>query len=398
MKKLLILALFLSGYQVLAQDSIRVMYYNLLNFPSAGITRYEYHRTILSYAKPDVFVVNELESANGANLVLDSSLNVYGTTHYHKANFIDGYDTDNCLYYNYDKLGLLSQIQVSTGLRDISVYRLYYKAPDLNASSDTIYLWFFGCHLKAGSSDYAQRNEEAKQVKFYLNDIADHVENVFVGGDFNFYSGYESGCQTLLNTGAVPLFDPVNAVGNWSGDWSYANWHSQSSRDNSFGTGTGGGLDDRFDLILVSEDVFNNENGVNYINGSFKPLGQDGNHFNNAVNSGINSAVPDSVANALYWSSDHLPVMLDIALDETASIPEIQTDYIQAYFDPEENTLKFFTNLEQFDLVIYDMMGREVLTSKVSDKVVVLPEGLEGVYVCSVNSQKGQMSRKIALY
>ena len=237
---LLILALMLSA-SIFSQDSLRVMYYNLLNFPSTLSNRYQDQRVFLQYAKPDVFVVNELDTEVGADLILDSSLNVNGIDYFERANFIDGYDTDNCLFYNSDKLGLVSQLQLGTVLRDISVYRLYYKAPNLSAVSDTIYFWFFSCHLKAGTADFAQRNQEAQQAKFYLNDIVDQAENVFIGGDFNFYSGFESGCQTILNTGAVPMIDPANAIGNWSGDWTFADWHTQSTRNSGVGGGSGGG-------------------------------------------------------------------------------------------------------------------------------------------------------------
>ena len=126
MKKLTVLLFLFAVNQSLGQDSLRVMYYNLLKYPSSGQDRYEEYKVFLEYAQPDVFLVNELESQTGADLILDSALNVNGTTHFERANFIDGDDTDNCLYYNSDKLGLVSQLQLGTVLRDISVYRMYY--------------------------------------------------------------------------------------------------------------------------------------------------------------------------------------------------------------------------------------------------------------------------------
>ena len=127
------------------------MYHNVLNFPGLSPDRADTLRKILQYSKPDVYIVNELESEVGADLILDNGLNVFGATNYSRATFIDGYDTDNGLFYNSDKLGLVDQLQLGTVLRDISVYQLYYKAPNLTAQSDTIYFWFFSCHLKAGS-------------------------------------------------------------------------------------------------------------------------------------------------------------------------------------------------------------------------------------------------------
>jgi hypothetical protein len=248
-----------------AQDTLNVMYHNILNFPGTSANRVDSLRIILQYAKPDVYVVNELESEAGADLILNEGLNVFGSPNFQRATFVNGYDTDNGFFYNSDKLGFVSQEQIGTALRDISEYVMYYKSPNLTALSDTIYLHFFSCHLKAGVSDYELRKNEALQLKYYLNSISDHVENVFVGGDFNFYSGYESGCQSLLNFGSVRLYDPINLIGNWSNDASFAAIHTQSSRINPLSDGSGGGLDDRFDMILVSEDVLDNANGVSYV-------------------------------------------------------------------------------------------------------------------------------------
>ncbi|MBD3637925.1 MAG: T9SS type A sorting domain-containing protein [Crocinitomicaceae bacterium] len=398
MKKLLSIFLITFSVTSVAQDSLKVMFHNLLNFPSAGVTRTVHYRKILQYAQPDVYLVNELESEYGADLILDSSLNIFGTTQYQRSLFINGPDTDNCLFYNTDKLGLLSQYQLTTVLRDISVYRLYYKAPNLSAITDTIYFWFFSCHLKAGVNDFEQRKTEALQIKYYLNDIVNQVENVFVGGDFNFYSGFESGCQALLNQGAVQLIDPANAVGNWSNDWNYSDWHTQSTRTSSFGSGSGGGMDDRFDLIFVSEDVMSNANGVTFIPGTFTPLGQDGNHYNDAINSGVNNAAPDSVIQALFWGSDHLPIMMDIALDETAGIPTQKVDYIQVYYSQDAHALNFTTSLERFDLVLYDMMGRIVFRKNNVEGNVVLPDHLQGVYIWSVISEGKQRSDRIVIH
>ena len=398
MKNLLIVLNLLLSSSAFSQDTLRVMYYNLLNFPSTLSNRYEDQRVFLQYAKPDVFAVCELDNEVGADLILDSALNVYGNSHYQRANFVNGVATDNCLFYNSDILGLVSQTQIGTVLRDISVYRLYYKAPNLSAQTDTIYFWFFTCHLKAGSGDYQQRNQEIQQAKFYLNDIADEVENVFIGGDFNFYSGFESGCQTVLNAGLVPMIDPANAIGNWSGDWSYAEWHTQSTRNSGVGGGAGGGLDDRFDLIFVSEDVMNNQNGVTYISNSYTPLGQDGNHFNTSIIDGPNAVVPDSVANALYSASDHLPVMMDVVLDETASLPIEKVNYIQAHYQQTERTIQFTTSLENFDLVLFDLMGKEILKTTVTNKSVSIPTHLYGIYIWSIRCSKGHSSSKIAIY
>jgi Endonuclease/Exonuclease/phosphatase family len=398
MKKHLGLLFILFTVNAISQDSLRIMYHNLLNFPSSNPGRTSDFRTVLQYSKPDVYVVNELESEVGADMILDSSLNVFGVSSYARADFVDGIDTDNCLFYNSDKLGMISQFQLQTVLRDVSIYRLYYKSPNLMGLTDTIYTWFISCHLKAGQADFEQRNQEAQQIKFYLNDISNQAENVFVGGDFNFYSGFESGCQTLLNTGSIPLIDPVNAIGNWSNDFAYVNWHTQSTRLGSVNGGSSGGLDDRFDLIFVSEDVLDNQNGVQFTMGSYTPLGQDGNHFNNSVNSGTNNSVPDSVLQALYWGSDHLPVMMNVVLDETASTPQEDISYLQVYYSSLDHSLNFTTSETGFDIILCDLLGRVIFTSEgVTDKVN-LPTHLEGIYIWSLSSNGQSYSNRIAIH
>lgn len=398
MKKYLLILLTAAALQSFAQDTLTVMYYNLLNFPSSNVNRTDNYRTILQYTRPDVFVVNELESALGADYILDSSLNVFGNTQYQRAVFVDGYDTDNGLFYNATKVGLVSQLQLGTVLRDISVYKMYYKAPNLTAQSDTIYFWFFSCHLKAGASDYQQRNIEAQQVKFYLNSIKDVVENVFVGGDFNFYSGFESGCLTLQNAGDVPLIDPVGVTGNWSGDFSFAEYHTQSTRTSSIGGGAGGGMDDRFDIIFTSEDVFDNQNGVSFIGGSYQALGQDGLRFNGSITSPSNTVVPDSVAQALYFGSDHLPVVMKLALDETASLKSKPNQYYQLFFNPDQHELTITSSFNSCELILYDLMGKEVFHAVVDSKNVVIPSTLKGVFVYSALAEGNQFTGKIVVY
>jgi hypothetical protein len=395
MKNLTLIVLFCLNFSLLAQDSLKVMYHNILKFPSATPDRVDSLRIILQYAKPDVYVVQELQTESGADLILNEGLNAYGASNYQRAQFIDGYDTDNCLFYNSDKLGLISQQQIGTALRDISTYVLYYKSPNLSAQTDTIYLHFFSCHLKAGSSDFNQRNQEALQIKYYLNDIAASVENIFVGGDFNFYSGFESGCQSLMNSGSIPLFDPLSMVGNWSNDITYASVHTQSTRMNPLSDGSGGGLDDRFDMILVSEDVFNNENGVSYISGSYGALGQDGNRFNGSVLTPTNSSVPDSVSNALYYASDHLPVFMSIVFDETASIVKETNTYLKVFYDNQSETIKILNSFDQQEFKLFDSSGRLVLSGK--DKGFI-PCNLEpGVYVWQVMAEGKSYSDRIVI-
>lgn len=397
MKKLiLILSLLCAGISF-GQDSLRVMYYNLLNFPSSNPNRIDTLKTIISYAQPDVFVVCELEDAAGSDLILNDILNVDGTTSWAAANFVDGGFTSNMLYYNANKLGLISQDEIGTVLRDINTYVLYYKAPNLSVQTDTIYLNFFACHLKAGSSDYQQRNTEIQQAKFYMNSISDKIENVIIGGDMNVYSGFESAVLTLKNSGDVPLYDPIDVTGNWSGDWAFADVHTQSTRTSGVWGGAGGGMDDRFDLIFVSEDVLDNSNGVKYINNSYTALGQDGNHFNDNINDGTNSAVPDAIADALYYASDHLPVLMDLVFDETASINAPTANKIEVNFQFEQQIFTITNPAADAIFKLFDSSGRTILEQRENIQTIQLPSLSSGIYLYKVRSEGVFTSGKIII-
>jgi hypothetical protein len=382
MKKLLLILLIGISTFASSQDSIRVMYHNILNFPSAGANRIDTLRTILSYAQPDVYVVCELESEIGGDMILNQALNVNGNTNYQRASFIDGGTfTNNLLFYNTDKLGFISQEEIGTVLRDINTYQLYYKAPNLTAQTDTIYLNFFACHLKAGSTDFEQRNTEIQQAKFYMNSLADKMENVFIGGDFNVYSGFESAILTMKNTGQIPLFDPIGVAANWSNDWTYADIHTQSTRTSGLQGGAGGGMDDRFDMIFVSEDVLDNDNGVSYISNTYKALGQDGNHFNGQINSGSNSAVPDSVADALYYASDHLPVIMDVVFDETASTTHSSFENPELFYNSQTQSIVLKKMAGEYRIKLYDAAGRLVKDLTSTSNEISVNDLNTGIYL-----------------
>jgi len=90
-----------------------------------------------------------------------------------------------------------------------------------------------------------------------------------------------------------------------------------------------GGLDDRFDHILASLDIISGGKNVKYISGTYKALGNDGNHCNDSINQGTNTSVPSAVLNALYGNSDHLPVILKLQIDVATGI----NDEVKVPFD-----------------------------------------------------------------
>ena len=114
MKKQFLILFLVLTCSLSAQDQVKVMYYNFLNYPSSSPERSDTLRKNVQYVKPDLFLVNELQSNTGANLILANSLNQWGTTYYQKAAFVNGPDTDNMLFYNSEKFGLISQLKRAT--------------------------------------------------------------------------------------------------------------------------------------------------------------------------------------------------------------------------------------------------------------------------------------------
>ena len=117
---LLVIATFIAVLSI-AQDNIKVMQYNLLNY--GNITSYctasnnlysdkePLLNTIVQYVQPDIFTVNELGSVTFVHQrILDSVMNKNSVKQYNKSDYINtnGSNLVNLLYYNKAKLVYVS--------------------------------------------------------------------------------------------------------------------------------------------------------------------------------------------------------------------------------------------------------------------------------------------------
>ena len=196
----------------------------------------------------------------------------------------------------------------------------------LDATNGATGSWVYSCHLKAsqGSSNEDERESGTQTI---LNNMATlpNNANIIWGGDFNFYSNSESGYALIANTsGTNAIIDPLGS-GSWSGSGNSIK-HTQSPRSTSSSNGlVGGGLDDRFDFIFSSQET-QKGNGVVLIPGTYRSLGNDGQHYNIAINSGNNFYFPGEVsrsnqlADALHDGADHIPVVVDFSLPPIGSV------------------------------------------------------------------------------
>ena len=117
------------------------------------------------------------------------------------------------------------------------------------------------------------------------------------------------------------MHDIINVTGTYN-DPLYAKIHTQSTRTTQFGGGSHGGLDDRFDFILYSDSVMYGDR-IFVIDSTYKAVGNDGLHYNSALNILPNESVSSNISNALHDASDHLPVSVKIIFSKEKIFREV---------------------------------------------------------------------------
>lgn len=352
-----------------APDTLRVATYNILNFPGAmGPERIPEFRRIVQAIECDILAVQEMQSQAGVNAFLDDVLRIAGPGDWEATPFHDGPDTDNALFYRTEAVEFVSTRQISTQLRDISEYVL--RLPN----DTTAILQLYSAHLKAsqGEQNEQRRLAEATILRDYLNELPEG-SNFLALGDFNLYRSSEPAYEMLIGEpdNAGHSFDPIDTPGDWHEDSTFAPIHTQSTRYGNVGDGgASGGLDDRFDFILGSAAMFDTI-GFQYLEGSYTSFGNDGDHFNRSINDGHNSAVPDSIADALYYASDHLPLFLDLLFHPAGSasrLPSVVIPDFQLYpnfpnpFNAQTLIRYEVASPGHVHLQVFDILGRRVAT------------------------------------
>tara|TARA_R110002020_G_scaffold183844_2_gene380320 strand:+ start:6456 stop:7700 length:1245 start_codon:yes stop_codon:yes gene_type:complete len=318
LKNILTFVFLIVSLGVNAQGTIKTMFYNLLEFPSAQPNnREQILMEILDEYEPDLFMICELESEFGADLILDTSLNDEGIN-FLRAPFEPSQSGDpdhqQILFYRKGMFTLEASEVISTQVRDINHYTLKLSTAD--QQTDPVFIEVFVTHLKS-SQGSSNQNLRLDMVNQFTNRLETLDPNSFVifSGDFNFYTASEPGYQELLDpTNAIVMVDPIDRPGSWNNNINFQDIHSQSTRISSgpFGAGAGGGLDDRFDFITVSENMLSDPK-LKYINDTYKSFGNNGNCFDNSINStDCSGGFSQELRELLYNMSDHLPIVMDL--------------------------------------------------------------------------------------
>ena len=231
-------------------------------------------------------------------------------------------------------------------------------------------------------------------------------DNFIICGDFNVYRASEQAFQNLVNPSYLPIafYDPLNQMGEWANNWNFSEYHTQSTHSGSGDCFSGGGMDDRFDFILMSGSIINGTKGITYCDGSYWAVGQDGNRFNGAINSPANNTLPSNVIDALYNMSDHLPVVAELAFNNVGYASE-STDagFFSIVQNPVDDELVVRLRTEkprEVDVNVYSSLGRIVLSYSVQvadDEVVAhnVSDLPNGVYIVSIKSEGVSVSHRV---
>jgi endonuclease/exonuclease/phosphatase family metal-dependent hydrolase len=284
------------------------MTYNLLNYEDEN-DREDDYIAVLEFVQPDLLIAQEVVGQDGFDHFLSDVLDVMEPGLWSGADFTNqSASIDIALFYRHDVFSFISTSLVSTaqstGARDVVEWAMEHNDSGVQFN-------VYGVHLKASSNppNPQTRLAEATILRDYLNDLPTG-SHFLVAGDFNIYSNSSSSepaFDMLTGEGNDDdgrLFDPIDRIGHWHNNSSFADVHTQSPRGGSYG-----GMDDRFDWIFVSEAVLNETYEINYVENTYWAVGNDGNHFNQAINNGNNTSVNDAMADALHDASDHLPVI-----------------------------------------------------------------------------------------
>ena len=362
------------------QTRIKAMMYNVLNYSDSEVSRNKtpFLSTILDEVKPDLFMVCEMIDEIGSNYLFENSIIPFNEN-FQKAPFEENqsgsYSLQQMVYYNTEKLILEETRVITADTRDINQYT--FKINTENGNTNPITIEVFVTHLKAstGSSNRQRRLNSIQSFVSYTNNIADDSYVLFAG-DLNFYTSNEEGYQHLIDDrNPIVIIDPIdrptpnfpddgidyyenyNSTYFWNNS-SFRDIHSQSTRTSNIGfiddSGSTGGLDDRFDFIMMSKN-FNTSTSLYYVNDSYKVVGNNGNCYNSFIsNPNCSGVYSQTLRDALIEFSDHLPVVMEIETPEntlsTNLISEtnfigsnIIKDYLKITSPNDINNLKIYS-------------------------------------------------------
>jgi hypothetical protein len=284
-------------------------------------------------------------------------------------------------YYNSEKLILENESVTGTNVRDINHYT--FKVNSENSESNPIMIEVFVTHLKA-SKGFQNRMQRLESVENFVRDLERIPvdRTILFAGDFNFYSSNEEGFLKIIDpSNPIKIIDPINRLcppfpnndidyfdeNNFNSTYfwnnsSFADVHSQSTRTSQVnGDGAVGGMDDRFDFIMMSENLISNPD-IYYINNSYKTIGNNGNCYDSYVrNPNCTGEYSQELRNALYFFSDHLPIYMEIETPKNTLSVTKNNNPIKFI---GSNLISDFLSLHLYEeikvIFIYNQLGQKI--------------------------------------
>jgi endonuclease/exonuclease/phosphatase family metal-dependent hydrolase len=394
-----------------AQQAVTVMSYNLLNFPTGNIAgREDTLGTIIDHVRPDIFLIQELKTDSGLQLIVERSFaglsgSYAATTFVPQQSNTGGFRLQQAMVYNTDLFGLLSEGYLMTAVRDINKFCLYWKDPMLAEGADTVKLYIFVTHLKSsqGSDNVAARLAMAQTFTTHLQYLPSNASVIFAG-DLNLYTSTEPAYQELLDTtNAIVLRDPIDSPGTWnSSSFAKREIHTQSTRASAiFGDGAGGGMDDRFDFILVSRNLMGPVHSITYVADSYDALGNDGTCYDQSITACAGGEVPYEVMQAMYHMSDHLPVVMELQFTTgLTSLDESAINTIVWWTSAQGLHLQWPTT-EFVTITLTDMLGRTEFISvqhlNEGTTLFPMPALIKGIYLVRMSGRQQSAVGKVVL-
>ncbi|RMA58921.1 T9SS type A sorting domain-containing protein [Ulvibacter antarcticus] len=396
LKRILFIALTIISCTAIAQGSLKTMFYNLLDYPEyLPGDRSIILQEILDTYEPDIFMVCELKTPAGANEVLNIGLNDEGenyTAAPFEYNQSGSANLQQLLYFRSSMFSLVSTGIIETSVRDINRYVLQLNTAD--QSTDPILIHVYVTHLKS-SQGGSNVNLRLDMVNEFTSTLPSLDPNSFIifAGDLNLYTSTEPAYIELLDpTNAIVMADPIDTPGSWNNNSDFQQVHTQSTRTSSgpFGAGAGGGMDDRFDFILISENM-KTDPKLRYVDSSYKSFGNNGNCYNKNVNDVECVGEFDvELRNKIYAMSDHLPVVMELETNKEIVLSGIEFDTSEALVTLKNTVVtdNLFLKISQevtepVSFRIYNTLGQEImqLTTKPSEEISIDLSQLDsGIY------------------
>eukprot|EP00921_Rhytidocystis_pertsovi_P009804 GHVQ01015755.1.p1 GENE.GHVQ01015755.1~~GHVQ01015755.1.p1 ORF type:complete len:342 (+),score=62.82 GHVQ01015755.1:172-1197(+) len=328
--------------------SITIMSYNVLQYSDSRTTneRADNIHNIIKSENPEVLGIQELTNIDGLKKLQQSlSSTTSSTTSSTSSSISSEYNiTENCLCMDGQK-DVAILWRRGGHYEDVPVVVEYIDTYQLNPNNtdecDILrvtlreryapnrHVHFFVVHLKAGSAHEGARAHEAQNLMKYMYDKLllkegdggrdggggggdDEEELIVIMGDYNIYSSDEEGYKILMKLFVDPLVKQQldvhdHDISKWTGNkkeyaWMYTQSTTKDRNQEKLPGGSHGGLDDRFDMILVSRRMYELMRGKEEI--IYKVVG---NTFDNAR---FNETVEHIDHLKFCEASDHLPVVI----------------------------------------------------------------------------------------